>query len=137
VGTTGQNNTGSYPIPPLTVLVPAAPCAESAPTTIIFPLGLFNIPLQDVQVGATYVGDPATNLINGEIRGFISETDANGIVIPPDIILVGGQTLSSLLAGGTGNCQVGQDDRDTGPGSVSGWYLYINFTAHRVTWTGP
>jgi hypothetical protein len=48
------------------------------------------IPLQDVQVGATYVGNPATQLTNGLMRGFISETDADNTILPASLPLVGG-----------------------------------------------
>jgi hypothetical protein len=132
-GTTGPDNGGAYPTP---VVSASAPCAGTDPIASTFPLGVFEIPLDDVQVGATYVGDPATGLINGIIRGFISEASADSILLPDGLILVGGQPLSSLLPGGMGNCAT-TDDRDTGPGSVSGWYFYFNFTAHEVDWTGP
>jgi hypothetical protein len=137
-GTTGPDNVGSYTP---AVLSASAPCAGSDPVAITFPLGLFNIPLEDVQVGATYVGDPATGLINGIIRGFISEADADSILLPESLILVGGQPVSSLFPGGTGNCRTtgGFDDRDVGPGPgfELGWYFYLNFTAHEVDWIGP
>lgn len=131
-GTTGPDNVGAYSP---AVGTATAPCAGSDPTTITFPLGLFTIPLEDVQVGATYVGNPATTLINGIIRGFVSEATANMVIVPlPDAF--GGPTpLSELLAGGVGNCSA-LDDRDTGPGAQSGWYIYLNFTAQAVaTWT--
>lgn len=132
-GTLGPNNMGSYSP---AVLVSAAPCVESSPTSILFPLGVFDLPLDDVQVGATYVGDPATGLVNGVIRGFISEANANSILLPVDIPIIGGQPISSLIPGGTGSC-ASSDDRDTGPGSQVGWYFYLNFTAHEVDWIGP
>ena len=44
--------------------------------------------------------------------------------------------VSSLLPGGTGNCNSG-DDRDIGPGGVRGWWVYFNFTAEPVTWSEP
>jgi hypothetical protein len=135
-GTTGPHNAGSYTP---AILSASPPCAGSNPVSITFPLGLFEIPLEDVQVGATYVGNPATGLINGIIRGFISEEDADAILLPEDVILIGGQPLSSLFPGGTGNCRTtgGFDDRDIGPDSEPGWYFYLNFTAHEVDWTGP
>jgi len=45
--------------------------------------------------------------------------------------VVGGRTLSSVLAGGTGACQ-GMSDKDTGPGGVVGWYFYLNFQAQKL-----
>jgi hypothetical protein len=129
-GTTGPDNIGAYTP---AVGTPTAPCAGSIPTTITFNLGLFTIPLEDVQVGATYVGTPATALANGLIKGFISEATANAVVVPLPPAFGGNTPLSALLAGGVGNCSA-LDDRDTGPGAQSGWYIYLNFTAHAVTW---
>lgn len=134
-GTTGPDNAGAYSPP---VASASGPCAGSDPISINFPLGVFDIPLEDVQVGATYVGDPATGLVNGIIRGFISEAVADSILLPDGLILVGGQPVSSLFPGGTGNCQTAiADDRDLGPSSELGWYIYLNFTAHEVDWIGP
>jgi hypothetical protein len=126
-GTTGPGNAGAYTP---AIGTATGPCAASIPTDITFNLGVFSIPLENVQVGATYVGTPATGLINGLIRGFISEDDAAAIVLPD---LVGGGALPSVLPGGTGSCAP-HDDRDVSPSLESGWYVYLNFTAHAVTW---
>jgi hypothetical protein len=132
-GTSGPNNTGSYTP---AISTPAAPCFNTTPVTISLPFGIFNIPLQNVRAGATYVGGPANSLINGLLSGFLSETDANSILIPMSVPLIGGQAVSSLLPGGTGACAP-HTAKDTGPLGQPGWYFYLNFTAHRVTWTGP
>ena len=93
-GTTGPGNGGSYSPG---VLSPAAPCAKSASTSISFPFGSLSIPLEAVQIGARYVGDPATGLADGLIVSFISEADANQILLPADFPLFAGQPLSVLL----------------------------------------
>jgi hypothetical protein len=67
-------------------------------------LSLAGIPLalSDTYLAATYVGDPATSLTNGLIRGFISETAANNTIIPGHLWPV--QPLSSLFRDrGAGN----------------------------------
>lgn len=113
------------------------PCYASLPEDLSINLGGILIPLTDAQIGATYVGAPATSLINGLLKGFISEADAQAIVIPADIPVIGGFNLASLLPGGMGNCNAG-DDRDIGPDGVTmGWWMYFNFTASEVPWTGP
>jgi len=136
-GTSGPGNTGSY-TPGITNS--SAPCFGTTPATITFPLGLFDLPLQDVRASGTYVGDPANQLIDGLLVGFLSEADASNIFLPndPNLALVGlaGQPITVALPGGAGNCST-HDDRDLGPGGVLGWYFHLNFTAHLVTWTGP
>lgn len=112
------------------------PCYSSAPQTITLDIGGIQVTLTDARVGATYNGNPATNLVNGLLIGFISEADADATIIPNTIPIVGGHPLSSLLPGGTGNCST-TNDKDIGPGGVMGWWMYLNFTAERVMWTGP
>jgi len=131
-GTTGPNNTGSYSPP---ISTSSQPCFATSPTTVVFPFGIFTVPLQDVQASATYVGGPATSLINGLIVGFLSESDANNIVLPEGLSVLSGRPVSDLLPGGANNgCPT--TAKDIGPGGQPGWYFYLNFTAHKVTWTG-
>lgn len=129
-GTTGPNNIGSYT--PAIATSPA-PCFATIPVTISFPFGLFTIPLQNVQASATYVGDPANQVINGLLTGFLTEADADNTFLPMGIILIGGRPVSSLLPGGT-DCCATHTAKDMGPMGEPGWYFYLNFTAHRVTW---
>jgi hypothetical protein len=132
-GTTGPNNSGGY-VP--SVVSPAAPCYSSAPIDTTFTLGGIDIALEEVVQGATYVGVPASDLANGLISGFLSEADADAILLPADLPIVGGAPLSSVLPGGTGSCAP-SDDRDLGPGGELGWYFYLNYSAHHVTWVDP
>jgi hypothetical protein len=111
-----------------------APCFVSSAGTVVLDVGGLPVPLEDAQVAATFVGNPANHTINGLLRGFISETVADATLIPDDIPLVGGQPLSLVLPGGTGNCAV-HSDKDVRNG-VSGWWFYFNFQAPRVTGTG-
>ncbi|HEX7700208.1 MAG TPA: DUF4215 domain-containing protein, partial [Kofleriaceae bacterium] len=112
------------------------PCYSSSTTTVTVTLAGIPITLKDARVAATFVGAPATSTVNGLLMGFISETDANATILPASLPLVGGQPLSSLLAGGTGACNSGGDDRDLDNG-VRGWWFYLNFTAARVPWSEP
>lgn len=136
-GTSGPGNTGSYS-PGITSS--AAPCFGTTPATVSFPLGLFTLPLQDVRASGTYVGNPANQIIDGLLVGFLSEADASNIFLPndPNLALVGlaNQPITVALPGGAGNCAT-HDDRDLGPLGEPGWYFHLNFTAHQVTWTGP
>lgn len=112
--------------------VSAPPCFASTTLDLTINVGGILVPLTDVQVGATYVGNPATSLASGLLRGFISEDDADSILLPSDLPLVGGDPLSSVLPGGTGCCAA-HDDRDTGPdGTTIGWWFYLNFPADVV-----
>lgn len=114
---------------------PTSPCFVSPSGTLQLDIGGAPVQLRDVQLAATFVGQPGTALNSGLLRGFISEDDADATILPSSLPLVGGQTLSSLLPGGTGNCAA-SDDRDTNDG-VTGWWFYLNFSAARVTVNQP
>ncbi len=111
---------------------PTGPCFVTSPTSVTIELSGIPITLSDAQVAARYVGNPASSMTNGLLRGFISEADANATIIPASFPIVGGQPLSSLLAGGAGACP-SFSDKDTS-GGVMGWWFYLNFPATRVTW---
>ena len=117
------------------------PCFSSNATTVTIDLSGIPITLTSARVAATYSGSPATQLLNGLLIGFISETDANATIIPASFPLVGGQPLSALLPGGdppgTNNTNCATfSDKDTNNGVV-GWWFYLNFRATRVPWTEP
>jgi hypothetical protein len=115
--------------------LPTAPCFGSAERPVVLELSGMSIPLRGVRVGATIgVGDPPVSLTAGFLMGFLRESDANSILLPPTFPVVGGQPLAILFPGGAGNCAAG-DDRDTHE-AVSGWWLYMNFPAEPVEWTG-
>ncbi|MSP17509.1 MAG: DUF4215 domain-containing protein [Myxococcales bacterium] len=111
------------------IALPSGPCFVSDATTLTIMVGGVPIVLTNAYLAATWSGTPATNLVNGLVRGFISEADADVTLLPADLPLIGGDPLSSLLPGGTGNCSTSRDDRDTGPDGSSGWYFYLNFVA--------
>jgi len=121
--------------PPVAPTSAPPTCFVSASVTFEFDLAGTPIPLQDVQVAANYVGDPAGSLANGLFRGFISEAVADTIVV--DLGTFGTAILSSLLPGGTGAC-AGGDDRDVGlDGHTLGWWFYFNYSAAEVPYIGP
>jgi hypothetical protein len=110
-------------------------CFVTVAETVAFQLGDLTVDLEDVQFAGNFVGTPLVdNLTSGLIRGFLSETAADTLLLPPDLPIVGGEPLSLLLPGGTGNCAAG-DDRDVND-SVVGWWFYFNYTADRVTYIG-
>jgi hypothetical protein len=120
---------------PYTPAVTAAtgPCFVSDQFTTTLNLGGIPMTLYNTRIAATYVGNPATTLINGVLAGFISETDANNTIIPASFPLIGGMPLSSVFPGGTGNCSA-MNDKDTN-GTTMGWWVYFNFPATRVSWS--
>jgi hypothetical protein len=132
-GTVGMDNTTPYSPP---IASTTGPCFATAPADFTFPLGLFDLTLENVRASARYVGDPADGLIEGLLFGFLSEADADATLLPADLIILANQPITRLLPGGTGSCTA-HDDRDLGPGGEPGRYFYLNFTAHRVTWIGP
>ena len=86
--------------------------------------GPVNLTLKDARIAATYMGNPATTLMTGEIRAFISKADADQMISVPPLTLV----LSSALT-------TGDQDMQVNAPSVVGWYFYLNFTAEKVALT--
>ncbi len=114
---------------------PSAPCFVTAADDLS--LSIFAdqpLPLRDTQISATTVSTAPDNLTEGLIYGFLREEDADALLIPADIPILGGLPLSVLFPGGTGNCAPG-DDTDMHEG-FNGWWFYVNFTAENVPWTG-
>jgi hypothetical protein len=89
------------------IVSPTAPmggtCYLANAGTITFDLGGIPITLSDAAIGGEYSGSPATNIVDGLIRGFLSERDANFTYIPSGTTGIGSidcQPLSRLLPGG-------------------------------------
>lgn len=117
------------------VTEPTAPCFRTAAQGLDFTVfGDQPLPLQDAQISARIDGSAPDRLIEGLIVGFLRQDDADSILIPASYPVIGGQPISILLPGGTGNCS-GGDDTDFHDSS-NGWWFYINFTAENVPWTG-
>lgn len=106
-----------------------APCFAADAAAGVLEFGPFQ--LSEVAGAATYQGDPATGLVNGLLRGFLSEAHADATTVDTAL---GEMVLSSLLPGGNNNCAE-HDDRDEDTGGASGWYVYLAFTAEEVPFT--
>ena len=109
------------------IVEPGAPCFATAPASILVELAGVQVPLEASQISATFIGGPPTRLATGLLAGFLSEADADQLVLPDAF---GGGVLSDLLPGGTGSCAAG-DDRDL-LDAVSGWWFYFAFEADEV-----
>lgn len=109
---------GYFPLP----TPPGAPCFASDAESFALPIGPIALPLEDVQIAATYGADPATRL-SGLLRGFTASETLDAIALPETIPLVGGESLGSLLLA---------EDRDVGPGGAEGYYFYFDFAAGEV-----
>jgi len=110
----------------------ASPCWLTRASDMALDAQGVSVPLADGQQGGHWAS-PAID--QGLLRGFLSETAAEQIMIPnplpgqPPII------LASLLPGGSGSC-AGGDDRDINDG-VSGWWFYLEFSAGVVPYVQP
>ena len=114
---------------------PTSPCFTTAPLELsLMVFGDQELPLRDAQIGATTDGTAPDELKKGLILGFLREEDADAISLPAGYPIVGGQPVSILFPGGTGNCDSGDDTEMHG--GYNGWWFYLNFTAENVTWTG-
>jgi hypothetical protein len=120
----------THPYSPV-VTQPSLPCFVTSSVNVTLNLGGIPVTLHNASIAATY-SDPM-HLSNGLLTGFISEADADSTILPPTLPLVGGQSLSSLLAGGSGSCPA-YSDKDI-VGGVSGWQFYLNFDAARVNYS--
>ncbi|MBX3276034.1 MAG: DUF4215 domain-containing protein [Sandaracinaceae bacterium] len=122
--------------------VASGPCFVSDEQTFIVGFGGTNITLTDGQMAGTFVGGAMPpRIVNGVIRGFLSEEQARMITFDEGIPLVGGDSLyQHLAAGGEAGSACDEiatfttDDRDMHDG-VRGFWFYMNFEAERVDWT--
>lgn len=110
------------------IALPSGPCFRTNLGTISVEFLGAPVLLRGTVVGATFSGNPPTSLVNGLLAGFLTEADADATILPAELPLVGGQALSILFPGGTGNC-AGHDDRDTYQ-DESGWWVFFNFVAN-------
>jgi hypothetical protein len=115
------------------IVTPSAPCFASDPFRMTMEVAGLALRLESARIGARYVGDPPTALVDGLIVGFLPEAVADTTLISSSVPFVGGQPVSVLLPGGTGCCAA-HDDRDVGPdGQTPGWWLHFNFAAALVS----
>jgi len=115
------------------------PCFASDPIAFTVSLSGTPIPLTSARVAATYAGGvPPNRLVSGVISGFLSVADARAAILPASLPVVGGDTLFQHLAAArvSGSSCSTRDDRDTYMG-VTGFWVYMNFTATEATWVGP
>jgi hypothetical protein len=103
----------------------AAPCWLGAPQqSLSFNLVGGTVQLQNVRrAGVALANGPGARVL---VRGFLRESDANLILLPPTIPLFGGQPITILLKGGAGNACPGSD-KDILDG-VPGWWFYLEQT---------
>jgi hypothetical protein len=119
---------------------PAAPCFATEPTSLVLDAGGAQIPLTDARLAGVF---SSAGITDGLLSGFVSQADADVIVVQlPDPLAIS-VPLGSLLAGDPSCCitdankdgVIDHDDRDVGPdGRTVGWYFYFNFTAVLVSY---
>lgn len=109
-----------------------APCFVSPAATITLDLAGIAVPLRDARIAGTFNANPPTSSA-GILSGFLRASDADAVIIPASLPLIGGLPLSQLLPGGdppgsnNTNCAA-HSDLDVHEGA-SGWWFYLNFTA--------
>lgn len=113
--------------PPVPIVQDA--CLFSSPMDTDAMLGDVVLPLLQAQLAFGWSAD-GLQLMPGLNLGFLREVDADNTPLPADLPVIGGQPLSSILAGGQGGCAAG-DDRDMLSGEL-GWWFYIEVMAEQV-----
>jgi len=109
----------------------AGPCFSAGPASVSIVTTSFTLPLEMTEIAATYQGDPATSLLSGTLRGFLSTANAEAVALPADLTESTGATnVAGLLPGHPTNCGNG-DDTDG-----DGWWFYADFTALSAGYTG-
>jgi hypothetical protein len=105
---------------------PAAPCFGSAPAdaTLNLHVSGTDIPLvlRDAQLAAAFDGD---RLSAGTLLGFVTEADAMVTQIDDGACVDGGAA-----------CETTRDDTDTHPVHGRGVWIYFNFEADPISWSG-
>ncbi len=110
----------------------ASPCWLTRASDLDLDAQGVTVPLSDAQQGGHWA---SPSIDQGLLRGFISETAAEQIMIPNPLAGQPPIILASLLPGGSGSCASG-DDRDMN-GGVSGWWFYLEFDAVVVSYVQP
>ncbi len=109
-------------------------CWVSPEIDFVVALGtVVQIPLSQTRIAATWDDDPASNIVGGLIRGFLSEEDAESTLIDPTTAFIGGQNLKQSFGSdlSMGDCDT-RDDND----GVMGYWVYLAFEAETVPWRG-
>jgi hypothetical protein len=101
-------------------LGPEQNCFLNAPFNVVIIAGGVTLPFDLAELSAQYVGDPSGNLVEGLLRGFLSNETAN--MTNTDLPPLGNVSLADLLQNA---------DRDE---DGSGWWLHLEFTALAVDW---
>lgn len=112
----------------------SGPCFVSLARRVVFDLNGVLLPLGSLEIAGGWTATPVASFNAGLMRGFLSEAEAATVLLPATLPIVGGQPITVLLPGGTGNCAA-HDDRDLEEG-VPGWWFYFNFPADAAFWTG-
>lgn len=118
--------TGGYTPAVASVLAPCFYSPEVAQANL--ELNGLSVPLYRVRTAGNFTAAGAGGLVM--TRGFLRESDANALLIPANVPLIGGRPLSALLKGGQGSCASG-NDKDVVDG-VSGWWFYLESTLAAV-----
>lgn len=106
------------------------PCFAGPAQTLELALDDLLLGLNAASISGSWQGLDDGQIAPGLLRGFMAEKVADALLIPEEIDLIGGQPLSSLLPGGAGNCNSG-DDRSEFDG-VMGWWFYFEYQAEQV-----
>lgn len=113
---------------------PTGNCFVSMPTSVTLSIGDIQLSLVDAKLVGKYLGDPATEITEGVLMGFLPKSVADNTTI--DVPLLGQRTISSFLRGG-GGCGTNANNTDIDShNGEPGWWFYLNYTGKLASsWT--
>jgi hypothetical protein len=112
----------TYDDPPSSPSPTMGPCFVTQPFDVTLITPAFTMPLSSATVAARYAGDPADELLQGNVRGFISESVASTVMLNSAVF--NNTSLADVLRA---------EDMDQ---NATGWMFHVSFTAVPVDYDG-
>lgn len=106
--------------------IPMGPCfVTQEERDVVLDLNGIRLELTATRVAASYSGAGPDQLVQGLIRGFLTESFAQTVQLPSYLPVLGNTPLTDYL-------RVEEKDLAQSPTGADGWWVYLNFVAEPV-----